>query len=637
MEGASRKIALLGNPNTGKSSLFNMLTGLRQTVGNYPGITMDRKSGVCQWSDGFSSEVMDLPGVYSLIPKTAEEKIVQEILLNENHPDHPDRVIVLADITHLERNLLVCSQVMDLGIPAILLLTMQDLAEKRKIEIDLKKISAAFSGVPVVVMNTRNGRGLRDLRDKVVGDDFVSGEVQLSSEHLTILSEDVEREQLDIARRFAIIRSVINDAVSVRNPESSRVHYRIDKWLLNPWLGYLIFFGLLLLMFEGMFNFASYPMDWMDSIFGNLSSYLSGVLPAGPLSDLLTNGIIPGIGGVLVFVPQLAILFAFLSVLEESGYMARVVFLNDRLMRPFGLNGRSIVPLLSSVACAVPGIMSARSISSRKDRLITIFVAPLMSCSARIPVYTLLIALVIPSTRLWGVFDSRSLVMLGLYLLGFFSALLLAAVTKYFFKSTEASFLILELPDYRWPKASAVALTVYHKVLSFARDAGKIIVLISVILWSLSSYGPSNDGFLPERSNDLHDSFMGKFGSAIEPAIKPLGFDWKIGISLLTSFAAREVFVGSMATIYGVNNDDAADVMLMDRMRSEVFPDTGLAVYTLASGLSLMVFYVYAMQCMATMAVVRKETGGWRWPILQMLTLGLMAYGSSWLVFTLLS
>ena len=631
-----RKIALIGNPNSGKSSLFNMLTGLRQSVGNYPGVTMDRKSGICQWSDDFSSVVVDLPGVYSLIPKTPEENIVQEILLDENHPDHPDRVIVLADITNLERNLLVFSQVRDFGIPAVLVLTMQDLAEKRSMEVDIEKLSAAFSGIPVVMMNTRKGQGLRNLRDVVVADKFVTGNVTLSKEHLKSLSMDMPSEQADIQDRFDAIKSITDDAVKIKNQDSSRVNYRIDRWLLHPWIGYLVFFVLLLLMFEGMFNFASYPMDWMDSIFGRLSGFLSDILPAGPLSDLLTNGIIPGIGGVLVFVPQLAILFAFLSILEESGYMARVVFLNDRLMRPFGLNGRSIVPLLSSVACAVPGIMSARSISSRKDRLITIFVAPLMSCSARIPVYTLLIALVIPDARVWGIFDSRSLVMLVLYLLGFFSALLVAAVAKYFLKSPEQSFLILELPDYRWPKVSAVGLTVYHKIISFSRDAGKIIILISVILWSLSSYGPSADGLIPERTEELQSSYMGRLGSIIEPVIKPLGFDWKIGISLITSFAAREVFVGSMATIYGVDTDDDGG-MLLERMRGEVFADTGLAVYTLASGLSLMVFYVYAMQCMATMAVVRKETGSWKWPILQMLILGVIAYTSSWMVFVMMS
>lgn len=631
-----RKIALIGNPNSGKSSLFNMLTGLRQSVGNYPGVTMDRRSGTCQWSDEFSSIVVDLPGVYSLIPKTPEENIVQEILLDENHPDHPDRVIVLADITNLERNLLVFSQVRDLGIPAVLVLTMQDLAEKRSMEVDIEKLSAAFSGIPVVMMNTRRGQGLRNLRDVVVADKFVKGNATLSKEHLKSLSMDMPSEQADIQDRFDAIKSITDDAVKIKNQDSSRVNYRIDRWLLHPWIGYLVFFVLLLLMFEGMFNFASYPMDWMDSIFGRLSGFLSDILPAGPLSDLLTNGIIPGIGGVLVFVPQLAILFAFLSILEESGYMARVVFLNDRLMRPFGLNGRSIVPLLSSVACAVPGIMSARSISSRKDRLITIFVAPLMSCSARIPVYTLLIALVIPDARVWGIFDSRSLVMLVLYLLGFFSALLVAAVAKYFLKSPEQSFLILELPDYRWPKVSAVGLSVYHKIISFSRDAGKIIILISVILWSLSSYGPSAEGLIPERTEELQSSYMGRLGSIIEPVIKPLGFDWKIGISLITSFAAREVFVGSMATIYGVDTDDDGG-MLLERMRGEVFADTGLAVYTLASGLSLMVFYVYAMQCMATMAVVRKETGSWKWPILQMLILGVMAYTSSWVVFVMMS
>ncbi len=630
------KIALLGNPNSGKTSLFNILTGLNQQVGNYPGVTMDRKVGSCQWSDDFRSYVIDLPGVYSLFPRTQDEKIVSDIMLDGEHSDYPDMAIVLADATHLERNLLLYTQVRDLGIPTLLLLSMEDSAKRQGIQIDVQELSKQFSGVPVVMMNTRSGHGLRSLRDAVVSHDMSRGECTLTSENFNLMLGNQALEEADILQRIERIKKIVSAAVSVSEIPKSDYSSRIDRWLLHPVIGYVVFFSLLLFIFEGIFTFASYPMEWMDSIFGGLSGILSDVLPSGPISDLICGGVIPGMGGVLIFVPQLAILFFFLSILEESGYMARVVFMNDRLMRPFGLNGRSVVPLMSSVACAVPGIISARAINTRKDRLITIFVAPLMSCSARIPVYTLLIALVIPEYSVVGIFDSRSLVMLGLYLLGFVSALLIATVAKYIIKTPEVSFLILELPDYRMPRWRAVFMNVYHKVWVFCRDAGKIIILISVILWCLSAYGPKSDSVWPTRTEVLHESYIGYLGTAIEPLIRPLGFDWKIGIALITSFAAREIFVGSMATIYGAGSADGQEMQLLNLMQTEVFADTGLPVYTLASGLSLLIFYVYAMQCMATMAVVKRETGGWKWPLIQLISLGMLAYISAYGVYNLL-
>jgi ferrous iron transport protein B len=631
------KIALVGNPNSGKTSLFNILTGLNQRVGNYPGVTMDRKVGYCQWSKDYRTEVIDLPGVYSLFPRTQDELIVSDILLNVNHADHPDLAIVLADATNLERNLLLYSQVKDLGIPAVLLLTMEDVAAKQGISVDLNELSRGLEGVPVVMMNTRNGHGLRGLRDAVVAHNLKRNEQVLSADRFNSALGNADLEQADILGRYAVIKETVKGVVTYSENVRKRFSFRVDRLLLHPLMGYMVFFSLLLMIFEGIFTFAAYPMDWMDSVFGSLSHHLSQLFPQGPLSDLLTRGVIPGIGGVLIFIPQLAILFFCLSILEESGYMARVVFLNDRLMRPFGLNGRSIVPLMSSVACAVPGIISARAISSRRDRLITIFVAPLMSCSARIPVYTLLIALVIPEFRVAGIFDSRSLVMFCLYLLGFISALLLAAGAKYILKTPERSFLILELPEYRIPRWGAVFATVYQKIWVFCRDAGKIILLISVVLWCLSSYGPTNESVIPARTDALHDSYIGYLGSAIEPVIRPLGYDWKIGIALLTSFAAREIFVGSMATIYGAGEGEGQQAQLLDLMRMEVFTDTGMPVYTLASGLSLLVFYVYAMQCMATMAAVRRETGGWKWPLLQMGFLGLLAYLGAFVVYSIWS
>ena len=631
------RIALIGNPNTGKSSLFNVLTGLNQQVGNYPGVTMDRKVGSCQWSDTFRSDIIDLPGVYSLFPRTQDERVVSDILFDRDHKDYPELAIVLADATNLERNLLLFTQVKDLGIPTILLLTMEDVAKRSGIQVDKAILSNHYLGTPVVMMNTRNGNGLRELRDAVVTHSLSVGDISLTAAAYSEMLGNQVLEEADIHRRYSGIKEVVSRAVSISEKDQATRSYRIDRWLLHPIIGYVVFFALLLLIFEGIFTFAAYPMDWMDSVFGGISRYLYDVLPRGPLSDLLTSGIIPGVGGVLIFVPQLAILFFVLSILEESGYMARVVFMNDRFMRPFGLNGRSVVPLLSSVACAVPGIISSRAISTRKDRLITIFVAPLMSCSARIPVYTLLIALVIPEFRVAGILDSRTLVMFGLYMLGFMSALCIAAITKYILKTQETSFLILELPEYRMPRWRAVLVTVYQKIWVFCRDAGKIIVFISIILWCLSSYGPKSESILPERSENLHESYMGHLGSLIEPVIRPLGYDWKIGIALLTSFAAREVFVGSMATIYGSSGDNIEESGLLELMRNEVFADTGLPVYTLASGLSLLVFYVYAMQCMATMAVVQRETGGWRWPVIQMLTLGALAYLCAFLVYLIFS
>lgn len=631
------RIALIGNPNTGKSSLFNILTGLNQQVGNYPGVTMDRKVGSCQWSETFHSDIIDLPGIYSLFPRTQDERVVSDILFDRDHNDYPHLAIVLADATNLERNLLLFTQVKDLGIPTILLLTMEDVAKRSGIQVDKAILSDHYLGTPVIMMNTRNGNGLRELRDAVVTHSLSVGDITLTAAAYYEMLGNQALEEADIYCRYSGIKEIVSRAVSISEKDQATRSYIIDRWLLHPIIGYVVFFALLLLIFEGIFTFAAYPMDWMDSVFGGISRYLYDVLPRGPLSDLLTSGIIPGVGGVLIFVPQLAILFFVLSILEESGYMARVVFINDRFMRPFGLNGRSVVPLLSSVACAVPGIISSRAISTRKDRLITIFVAPLMSCSARIPVYTLLIALVIPEFRVAGILDSRTLVMFGLYLLGFLSALCIAAITKYILKTQESSFLILELPEYRMPRWRAVLITVYQKIWVFCRDAGKIIVFISIILWCLSSYGPQSESILPERSENLHESYMGHLGLVIEPIIRPLGYDWKIGIALLTSFAAREVFVGSMATIYGSSEDNIEESGLIELMRNEIFADTGLPVYTLASGLSLLVFYVYAMQCMATMAVVQRETGGWRWPLIQMITLGALAYLSAFLVYSIFS
>jgi ferrous iron transport protein B len=427
---------------------------------------------------------------------------------------------------------------------------------------------------------------------------------------------------------------------------------RLDALLVHRVWGYFIFLGVLLLIFQFIFQLAAIPMDFIDGWFLQFSIWAQEHMPEGTFTNLIAEGVIPGIGGVLVFVPQIAILFFFLSLLEESGYMARVVFLMDRLVRPFGLNGKSVVPLMSSVACAIPGVMATRTISTFKDRIVTIMVAPLMSCSARIPVYTLLIALVIPDQRVWGVFDLQGLVLLGLYALGLFSALAVAGIFKRFIKTGETSYLILEMPLYRMPRWKEVGINLLEKVRVFAWDAGRVIVAISIILWALASYGPSHRIEQAEQvavmqampgeeeqmkaAARLENSYIGILGHAIEPVIKPLGYDWKMGISLITSFAAREVFVGSMATIYSVGEDFEENSALIDRLREERWSDSGKPVYTLASGMSLMVFYVYAMQCMATFAVVRRETKSWKWPIIQLVYMGVMAYIGAFVTYLLL-
>jgi ferrous iron transport protein B len=457
--------------------------------------------------------------------------------------------------------------------------------------------------------------------------------------------------------RFTKINEIIRDIENENQIKSDTFSRKIDRVLLHPIFGYGIFLAILLLVFQFIFSFASIPMDFIDGLFVSLGSWFSDTLPKGMLSDLISQGIIPGIGGVLVFIPQIALLFFFISILEETGYLARVVFIMDRIMRPLGLNGKSVVPLMSSAACAIPGIMSARTIADWKERMITILVAPLMSCSARIPVYTLLISLVIPNEKILGFLNLQGIVLLFLYLLGIVAAIVVSLLLKQFIGNREKGFLLLELPSYRSPRWKNVGINILEKVKVFVFDAGKIILAISIILWALATFGPSGRKEQFEKKliqssyyNSLSDtekqqqlasvklesSFIGIMGKSIEPIIKPLGFDWKIGISLITSFAAREVFVGSLATIYAVNNDSESNLKLIEKMRNEK-NNQGNPVYSLASGASLMIFYVFAMQCMATLAVVKRETQSWKWPIIQILYMGFLAYFGSFLCFQFLS
>jgi ferrous iron transport protein B len=630
-----RKIALIGNPNTGKSSLFNRLTGLRQHVGNYPGITLDKKWGETELAGGGVAHVLDLPGVYSVFPRSNDERVVIDILSNPEHPDFPELVVVVADASNLERNLLLYSQVHDLGLPMVLALTMDDVNRKNGIYIDKKLLSTRLGGVSIVTVNARTGDGILALKEAIESTQAPPASMQLPGEHPARIKDNPEAQRIDAENRLVAIRQMLIGVVRQNETKPQSRTRKLDSLLVHRFWGYAIFLGILLLIFQFIFRIAAVPMDFIEGLFLQLADTLSSQLSPGIFTDLLTEGIVPGIGGVVVFIPQIAILFFFLSLLEESGYMARVVFLMDRLVRPFGLNGKSVVPLMSSVACAIPGVMATRTINSWKDRLITILVAPLMSCSARIPVYTLLIALVVPDRMLWGIIDLKGLVLLGLYALGLFSALAVAFVMKSFIKTGEPSFLILEMPNYRWPRWKEVGINLMEKVRVFVWDAGRVILSISVILWVFASYGPASWEETTPIGHEitLEESYIGKLGQTIEPVIKPLGYDWKMGVSLITSFAAREVFVGSMATIYSIGEETDNQSMLVERLKQERWSDSGKPVYTLASGLSLMVFYVYAMQCMATFAVVKRETKSWKWPIFQLVYMGVLAYLAAFLTF----
>lgn len=653
------RIALVGNPNSGKSTIFNRLTGLNQKVGNFPGVTVDKKYGFLKTHSGEKHTIIDLPGIYSLYAKTQDEQIVHDILSDQDHPDFPDRILVVADASNLERNLLLFTQVLDLGLPVTLALNMSDVATKKGLIIDHVKLSELFGGVRIIPVSARSGQGVDGLIEELVteqpqapGQPFMGGEFDKGR----FLITDKQLQQERVEARYKRIHQTLKFAVKQAPMKSSVInrHRTADKILTHPIFGYLIFLGILFVIFQAIYAWAEWPMHLIDTLFLDLSQMVSNTFPPGALTDLLAEGIIPGLGGIVIFVPQITLLFAFIFILEETGYMARVVFILDRLMRPFGLNGRSVVPLISGVACAIPAVMATRTIENWKERLTTIMVTPLMSCSARLPVYTLIIALVIPDQQI-GPFNLKGMVLLGLYLLGLVAALLIAAIFKLILKSTQKSFLVMELPLYKMPRWSNMGITLWEKVRMFIFDAGKVIFAISIILWVLASYGPGdrmenavseipkpeteqeNDEYQQQVSSvSLANSYIGILGHAIEPAIQPLGYNWQIGIALITSFAAREVFVGSMATIYSVGEDFEADRSLIERMRAEKNPNTGKPVYTIASGISLMIFYAFAMQCMSTLAVVLRETKNIKWPLIQLIYMTSLAYVASFIAYQLL-
>lgn len=637
---SKKNIVLVGNPNTGKSSLFNLLTGLNQKIGNFPGVTVDKKTGVFK-IDNTSYNLIDLPGAYSLNPQSEDEKITRDYVLSTTEDD---LIVIVADVTNLKRNLLLCTQIIDQGKQVILGLNMMDLLFKNKQEINLEKLSTHL-GCPVVPINARLGKGIENLKKAIIN--FApSSSSFLESKHQNIIDDSLNR--------FKKIDSILELVVTKKGEDKSlATTNKIDNILTHKVYGYLIFIALLFIIFQAIFSWSSYPMDLIDNGFLWFSDFIANQLPKGVLNDLIVNGIIAGLGGIVIFVPQIAILFAFITILEDTGYMARVSFLMDRILRQFGLNGKSIIPLLSSTACAVPAIMSARTISNAKERLITIMVAPLMSCSARIPVYTILIALIVPEDSTVGIFNMQGLLVLTLYLLGFITALLSALVMKWLIKAKQQSAFILEMPIYRPPRWKNVGLEIVSKVKVFLFDAGKIIIAISILLWVLSSYGPGNkfDEIENKYANNveltedevtshitsekLEASYAGIIGKTIEPVIKPLGFDWKIGISLVTSFAAREVFVGTMATLYSVGDEDNTK-SIRQKMMEAKNPD-GSKLYSTATTLSLLIFYVFAMQCMATLAIVYRETKSFKWPIIQIIYMGALAYIGSFVVYNIFS
>ena len=705
MIGNKPNIALIGNPNSGKSSLFNLLTGLRQSVGNFPGVTVEKKEGGFRLPNKQDCIVLDLPGTYSLYPRRSDEWVSYKQLMTPEKGESVDLVVVVVDASNLRRNLLYVSQVIDLKIPVVVALTMVDLAKKRGIKIDVDCLSREMQ-VPVVVVNARTGKGIEQLKStvaqmltiEVTGQDFFPidalakeaiGEMRElipglgnygAIHHLinhesfelgTGIQEKIEKieekykfnhtkiQAEDIQLRYQKIRQVMLKSVEEESIEKRKLFSeQLDHFFLHKTWGYLIMGVVLFILFQSVFWVAEYPMNLIESGVGILGGWLGSVLPSGWIADIVVNGVLAGLGGILVFVPQIMILFGLITLLEDTGYMARISFLSDRIMRKVGLNGKSVMPMIGGFACAVPAIMSARNIENKKERLLTIMVTPFMSCSARLPVFTILASMVVPNKNILGIFSLQGLVLMGLYVLGIVIALLVSYLMNLLIKIKEKSFFILELPVYRQPRWKNILYTMVEKAKVFVFDAGKVIMIISLVLWAFSSFGPTekrnkivenyailikNDPvnenkYQAEKSSALlENSYAGIMGRSIEPVIRPLGYDWKIGIALITSFAAREVFVGTMATLYSVgNNADENSETLRNKMSAAKRAD-GTPVYTTATGYSLLIFYLLAMQCMSTLAVVKRETGSWKWPIIQLIYMTGLAYLLSFIAYQLLS
>ncbi|WP_297805880.1 ferrous iron transport protein B [uncultured Polaribacter sp.] len=697
------KVALIGNPNTGKTSLFNQLTGLNQKVGNYPGITVDKKEGISKLSSTRNAVITDLPGTYSINPTSLDESIVLKTLFTKNTKESPDVILVVADVENLKRNLLLFSQIKDLEIPTVLAINMVDQMEKKGITIDLSLLKRELN-TEVILISARKNAGIDDVKSAIIrchvaakASPLCGIDHKIDPDYFTRLKEispnyslyqlwlmltqnnypeqltKEEKEKLLAYRnniskinkyqhketiyRYQQINKILKNTYSLDKSKATDLRSKLDSIFTHKVFGYLFFFFLLLVIFQSIFDWATLPMDLIDGTFAEITDFAKSNLPKGVLTDLLADGIIPGIGGVLIFIPQIAILFLFIAILEETGYMSRVVFLMDKIMRRFGMNGKGVIPLISGTACAIPAIMATRTISSWKERLITILVVPFTTCSARLPVYAILISLIIPDEKIFGFLNLQGLVLLLLYALGFITAIVAAYVLNKTLKIKSKSFFVIEMPNYKLPSVKNVFFEVVEKTKSFVLGAGKIILALSVVLWFLASNGPSSfndvekntiDNFVNQNlsseelqqkiaSVKLENSYIGILGKTIEPVIRPLGYDWKIGIALITSLAAREVFVGTLATIYSVGSDDENTSTIKEKMRSEVNQDTGKKRFNFPVGMSLMVFYAFAMQCLATLAIVKRETKTWKWPLIQLFGMGLLAYFSSFLTYQILS
>jgi len=700
MTGKQINVALIGNPNTGKTSVFNQLTGLNQKVGNYPGITVEKKEGICKLPRGLKAHIIDLPGTYSLNASSLDENVVIELLLNKNDKDFPDVAVVVSDVENLKRNLLLFTQIKDLGIPTILVINMADRMERKGITLDIDILEERLK-TKIALVSARKRTGIDKLKELIINSRNIStepcvnasvidpdyfgnlrkafpkqsiyklwlvitqdvnfgninrNEIDKTSGFNTKSSSELKRlQQKETIHRYQFINGVLKETLRVDSNAAKDLRSRLDRVLTHKVWGYVIFFAILLLIFQAIYDWSSYPMDLIDSTFASLSEFTKANLPEGVFTSLIAEGIIPGLGGIVIFIPQIAFLFLFISILEETGYMSRVVFLMDRIMRRFGLSGKSVVPLVSGTACAIPAVMATRNIENWKERLITILVVPFTTCSARLPVYLIIIALVIPDETFLG-FNLQGLMLMFLYLLGFGTAIFSAWILNGILKIKSKSYFVIEMPNYKVPLLKNIGINVVEKTKSFVFGAGKIILAISIILWVLASYGPGKDFNNAEeiiRSNyteqnipteeieqeiasyKLKHSYIGIMGRGIEPVVAPLGYDWKIGIAIISSFAAREVFVGTLATIYSVGSDE--EETIKNRMAAETNPILGGPLFTLASGVSLLLFYAFAMQCMSTLAIVKKETNSWKWPVLQLVIMSVFAYVVALIAFQVLN
>jgi ferrous iron transport protein B len=694
-------VALIGNPNTGKTSVFNALTGLNQKVGNYPGITVDKKQGICKLSRGVKAHILDLPGTYSLNASSLDENVVIELLLNKNDKDYPDVAVIVSDVENLKRNLLLFTQIKDLKIPTLLVINMSDVMKRKGISLDVDVLEEKLN-TKIALVSTRKGTGIQELKKLIEQYKILPKKQCLDASTIEpayferlqkafpnqdiyklwlVITQDanfgkVSRQELDVSKfktkstselkrlqqkeaikRYQFINNVLKEGQNIDRSKARDLRSKLDRVLIHKVWGYIIFFIILLTIFQAIYDWATFPMDLIDTTFAGLAEWVKSSYPnGGKVTDLVAEGIVSGIGGIVIFIPQIAFLFLFISILEESGYMSRVVFLMDRIMRRFGLSGKSLVPLISGTACAIPAVMATRNIENWKERLITILVTPFTTCSARLPVYLIIIALVIPEGYIFGL-SYQALTLMLLYLIGFGMAVFSAYVLDRIMKTNRKTFFVVEMPNYKLPLLKNVLITVFEKTKTFVFEAGKIILAISVILWVLASYGPGDkfnnaEAIVAEQYADLSDakiddkvaayrlehSYIGIIGKTIEPVIKPLGYDWKIGIGLVASFAAREVFVGTLATIYSVGSateNESIDT-IKTKMSNEIYED-GSKVFTFASGISLLLFYAFAMQCMSTLAIVKRETKSWKWPMIQLIGMSTIAYIFALIAFQILN